>query len=151
MSRSIPYMPHVNFLMGIGMFWFSLLFPVSSITILSHHDHVSSLQICHFCRLLGATCHANGLCDVHHPSIGNPIWLSCGWTTTEVRRFHLSGQSEPAPPTSAPMMDGKWSVNSFLFNSSSLAQFSVVVSSVTFFFYYLSTNNPVAVIKKLLN
>jgi hypothetical protein len=122
MSRSIPDMPHVNFLMGIGMLWFFTFFSKSEIDL-------SNLS---FCRLLGATWHANGLCDVHHPSIHpleTRIRLSCGWTTTELPRFHLSGQSEPMMDG---WMDGKLSINGFLFNSSSLAQFSVVVSSVTF-------------------
>jgi hypothetical protein len=48
--------------------------------------------------------------------------------------------SEPVP-TSAPWrMDGKWSGNSFLLGSSSLANHGGYLSC--FLFFYLLTNNP---------
>jgi hypothetical protein len=50
------------------------------------------------------------------------------------------GHSEPAP-TSAPWrMDGKWSGNSFLLGSSSLANHGGYLSC--FLFFYLPANNP---------
>jgi hypothetical protein len=50
--------------------------------------------------------------------------------------FLVYGHSEPAPTSTPPRMNGKWSGNSFLLGSSCMA-----VSSVLFF-YYLPTNNP---------
>jgi hypothetical protein len=50
------------------------------------------------------------------------------------------GHSEPVP-TSAPWrMDGKWSGNSFLLGSSSLANHGGYLSC--FLFFYLPANNP---------